>query len=148
MNTDWTYGIDIIKSIDDMPKKCIGFIYHVECYQTGEMYIGKKSLFHKKTMPPLKGFKRKRKSIVESDWLNYHGSNDKIKKLKEKGNIFDRQILEFAFSKKQLTYLETRYQFVLKVLEDDRYLNSNILGKFYANDFVSDENKKAIEERF
>ena len=35
---------------------------------TNEFYIGKKSLYSHRTLPPLKGYKRKRKVIKESKW--------------------------------------------------------------------------------
>ena len=47
----------------------------------------------------------------------------------------NRKILQIAYNKKELTYLECKYQFVLEVLEDKQYLNDNILGKFYDRDF-------------
>ena len=68
-----------------------------------------------------------------SNWKTYYGSNDVIKDLVKSGksDIFDREILEYAYSKVQLTYLETKYQFLREVLEKDEYLNINILGKFF-----------------
>ena len=47
-----------------------------------------------------------------------------------------REILEIAYHKKELTYLECKYQFVLGVLESKSYLNDNILGKFFDKDFA------------
>ncbi len=47
----------------------------------------------------------------------------------------ERKILQVAFNKKELTYLECKWQFVLEVLETNKYLNDNILGKFYDRDF-------------
>jgi len=35
-----------------------------------------------------------------------------------------------------LTYFECKYQFMYDVLENENYLNSNILGKFYKKDFA------------
>jgi len=34
-----------------------------------------------------------------------------------------------------LTYIETKLLFLKEVLENDNYLNSNILGSFYRKDF-------------
>ena len=133
----WLYSGKVIESIDDMPSGCIGFIYEVTHIPSGKKYIGKKSLYHKKTRPPLKGQKRKRVEFVESDWKTYHGSHEEIKGLlKENGSeIFERKIMEFAKTKKRLSYLETKYLFKLEVLENQsQYFNSNILGKFYPRD--------------
>ena len=69
----------------------------------------------------------------ESDWKTYFGSHSYIK---ESPPFFlKREILEVAYNKKHLTYLECKYQFKLGVLEKPQYLNDNILGKFFDKDF-------------
>ena len=116
----WLYKEKVINGIEDMPKNSFGFIYEV-CYTpTNEKYLGKKVLQFNKKLPPLKGFKRKRKVIVESDWKTYYGSHQKIKTLlkENKQDNFKRNILEFSFNKKHLTYLETKYLFCNHVLEN------------------------------
>jgi len=55
--------------------KYIGFVYRVTEIDTGKIYIGLKKYYFKKTLPPLKGYKRKRKSLIESDWKTYNTSN-------------------------------------------------------------------------
>lgn len=133
----WKYKDDEISSIDDMPSDSVGFVYEITHIPTGKKYIGKKILKHKKTRPPLKGYKRKRVEYVESDWKTYYGSHDGIKELlkENKQNEFHREIIDFAKTKKYLSYLETKYQFQLGVLEkQSEYFNSNILGKWYPRD--------------
>ena len=122
-----------------MPKNTFGFIYEATYIPTKEKYLGKKVLFFNRTLPPLKGAKRKRKVIKESDWQTYYGSHTKIKQLLSEGKqeYFSREILEFAFNKKHLTYLETKYQFCNNVLENTEYINDNILGKFFRKDLVN-----------
>ena len=44
-----------------MPEDSIGFIYKIRKKITGEFYIGRKSLYSHRTLPPLKGTKRKKK---------------------------------------------------------------------------------------
>ena len=134
----WLYKEEVIDSIEKMPKNTFGFIYEVCYIPTNEKYLGKKVLQFNKKLPPLKGFKRKRKVIVESDWQTYYGSHQKIKNLLKEGkqDNFKRTILEFAFNKKNLTYLETKYLFSNHVLENTEYINDNILGKFFRKDLV------------
>ena len=77
--------------------------------------------------------------VAESDWKLYWGSNPSLNKfVKEEGKEkFTREILEFAFNKKHLTYLETKYLFKLDVLENPKlYWNDNILAKFFTKDFI------------
>lgn len=135
----WFYKNEVIESIEQMPKNVFGFIYQSTYIPTNEKYLGKKVLFFNKTLPPLKGFKRKRKVVKESDWLTYFGSHEKIKTLLKEGkqDDFKREILEFAYNKKHLTYLETKYLFCNNVLENNEYINDNILGKFYRKDLVN-----------
>ena len=46
----------------------------------------------------------------------------------------NRYVLKLCKNKKELTYWETKMLFQYNVLEDDRYINDNILGKFYRKD--------------
>jgi len=136
-----------IKSLEDFPENCIGFIYLIKNQTTGKIYIGKKSLYSntnkkltKKEIAEQTGPGRKpTKKLVtkESNWKVYMGSSKElladIKETSE--DIYERNILHFCFSKKQLTYYEINYQMKYNVLEVDSY-NDNILGKFYRKDLI------------
>jgi len=133
----WLYKNKEINSIEDMPADTFGFVYLVTHTPSGKKYLGKKQLIANRTLPPLKGQKKKRKIQKESDWKTYYGSQTEVKQLvKESQDMleFVREIIIFASTKKQLTYFETKLQFVNEVLENDEYLNSNILGKFFRKD--------------
>lgn len=123
---------------ESIPEGSEGFVYKIIHIPTGKYYIGKKSLWAKRTLPPLKGKKRKRRVIKESDWKKYHSSNDWIKTQVKEGNEddFRREIIQFCPSKKSLTYYELRWQMYYDVLADDKCLNENLLGKFYRKDLV------------
>jgi len=107
----------------------------IEHIPTGKYYIGKKNLWAKRTLPPLKGKKRKRKVIKESDWKSYMSSNQWIK---EEASVdvtaFKKKILQFCYSAKSLTYYELYWQFKYNVLADENSLNDNLLGKFFRKD--------------
>ena len=98
--------------------------------------LGKKELailrLEGKGRPPT--FKR---VLKESDWKTYYGSHHFIKEEVKKGNQadFKREIIQPAFSKKELTYLENKYLFSLEVLESEEYLNDNIEGRYFKKDF-------------
>lgn len=136
-----------IKSLEDFPESCIGFIYIIKNQTTGKIYIGKKSLYSntnkkltKKEIAEQTGPGRKpTKKLVtkESNWKVYMGSSKELlADIKEIGeDIYERNILHFCFSKKQLTYYEINYQMKYNVLEVDSY-NDNILGKFYRTDLI------------
>jgi hypothetical protein len=145
----WLYNNEVIETIEDIPANTFGFIYITTHIPSGMAYIGKKSLYHnvkrkltKKELAEQTG--RGRKSTTEtiqkeSDWKIYYGSEDFIKqRIKEKKqDDFKREIIHFVENKKMLTYFECKYQFIYGVLENENYLNSNILGKFYSKDFTT-----------
>ena len=135
----WFYKDRVIESIEDMPEGTFGFIYEVHHIPTGRKYIGKKVLEFNRTLPLLKGTKRKRKVVKESDWKTYYGSHKEIKDLikENKQDEFRREILMYVLSKKLLTYYETKFLFIKEVLEPNgnSYINDNILAKFYRKDF-------------
>ena len=133
----WLYKGKVIESIEDMPKDSFGFIYEVIHNPTGQKYLGKKVLQFNRKLPPLKGQKRKRKVVKESDWKTYYGSHQTIKTLIKEGKQeeFSREILQFVPTKKLLTYFECKYLFIKEVLEHGEYINDNILAKFYRKDF-------------
>jgi hypothetical protein len=145
----WLYNNKVVETIEDIPANTFGFIYITTHIPSGMAYIGKKSLYHnvkrkltKKELAEQTG--RGRKSTTEtiqkeSDWKIYYGSEDFIKqRIKEKKqDEFKREIIHFVENKKMLTYFECKYQFIYGVLENENYLNSNILGKFYSKDFTT-----------
>ena len=121
----WTYQG---KPVDEIPEKIIGFVYLITNLTNGKKYIGKKLSQFKKTRPPLKGKKRKRRSLVESDWRDYWGSSDKLQAdVDELGpEKFTREILYFCTSRGELSYLEAKEQFDRQVLLTDEYYNGII----------------------
>lgn len=106
------------------PEGAIGFIYCIYNLLDGRKYIGKKLCrFTKtkyKTVTQKNGIKKKKKikELVDSDWREYYGSNDELKKDVEKlgKENFHRQILEWCYSLGEMSYLETKYQFGYDVL--------------------------------
>lgn len=106
----------------------VGFVYMITDEANNMRYIGKKQFFNKKTLPPLKGQKKKRKKVTESDWQDYFGSNEKIKALVEEHgrDRFKREILKLCRSTAEMTYYETKYQFDYDVLLRDDFYNDYI----------------------
>jgi hypothetical protein len=146
---NWLYNGEEIKDISQFPLGTFGFVYEVITPED-KKYVGKKVLYHnqkkKLTRAELEEQTgRGRRSLFkivskESDWKSYIGSNALLKKQIIEGKVtkdsLKRQILELAFDKKHLTYLETKYLFQLEVLEHPEiYYNDNILGKFFSKDF-------------
>ena len=121
----WFYNKE---AMEEIPEGYIGFVYLITNLQTGQKYIGKKLAQFKKTRPPLKGKKLKRRSVVESDWREYWGSSDRLNAdVEALGQTnFTREILYLCKSKAELSYLEAREQFERRVLESNEYYNGII----------------------
>lgn len=134
----WLYNSTFITDISTIPSDSYGFIYEITHIPTNRKYIGKKVLKFNRTLPPLKGQKKKRRVVKESDWKTYYGSHPDFKQLIKEGKQqeFTREILMFVPSKKLLTYYELKYLCSKGVLEPGSiYINDNILAKFYRKDF-------------
>lgn len=95
---------------------------------TNKKYIGKCQLWSNITRPPLKGKKRKRKIVKPSDYLNYYGSSEQLKKdLENYGkDNFTREVLDIASCKWEACMLELLYQLKYNVICSDEYLNGII----------------------
>tara|TARA_B100001057_G_scaffold310598_1_gene310693 strand:+ start:2530 stop:2970 length:441 start_codon:yes stop_codon:yes gene_type:complete len=121
----WLYNN---KTIIELPKGTVGFVYLITNTKSNKKYIGKKLAQFKKTRPPLKGKKNKRRSTVESDWQTYWGSSDHLKAdVAELGTEnFTREILYFCNSRGMLSYLEAKEQFDREVLLSTEYYNGII----------------------
>ncbi len=145
----WLHKGKVINSIEDMPQGTFGFIYMTTHKPSGVSYIGKKSLYHnvkrkltKKELAEQTGRGRKPTTQVvqkESDWKTYYGSTKQIVELIKGGKQedFTREILQFVFNKKLLTYYECKYLFSYGVLENpDKWMNDNIQGRFFTKDFL------------
>ena len=64
--------------IEQLPKNCVGFVYQITNIANNRKYIGKKLAQFKRSRPPLKGKKNKRRYKVDSDWRDYYGSNEEL----------------------------------------------------------------------
>ncbi len=138
----WTYQGNIVEQI---PEGKIGFVYLITNLTTGQKYIGKKLAQFKRTKPPLKGKKLKRRSTVESDWRDYWGSSDRLNAdVATLGpENFTREILYYCTSKAEMSYIEAREQFDRRVLETDEYYNGIINCRVGG----SDKLRKALQEQ-
>jgi hypothetical protein len=127
----WTFNNIIV---EELPEDCVGFVYLITNKANQRKYIGKKlAKFAKttyKTVTQKNGVKKKKKirSKIDSDWMDYYGSSIELNKDVEslgKDN-FTREILFYCKSKAECSYVEAREQFGRKVLESDDYYNGQI----------------------
>ena len=142
---EWTYQGKIVQ---ELPEDCEGFVYLITNTINNRKYVGKKLAKFKKTKPPLKGKKNKRRSKVESDWRDYWGSSDHLQAdVAELGpENFTREILYICNSRGLMSYLEAREQFERRVLETDEYYNGIINVRVGSSKILKEalQNLKAI----
>jgi hypothetical protein len=138
---NWVYED---KEVEYLPENTYGFIYQID-YDDDTSYIGKKNCYTETQLPALKSGvvrpealyrvgrnikgKRVQFDVVrkETKWKSYKGSSE----LSKGKTILRKTILMFCSSKRELTYMECKALFCLDAIEDEKYLNINILGRFY-----------------
>lgn len=136
----WSYqGADFESSM--IPEGAEGFVYEMQAVIDGKLvrYIGKKNFysvtkkrFGKKALSSMQDKRAKKYTIQKKlTYLDYYSSNAVLKDAHRAGIEVRRYILKICFSKMELTYYETKFQFVRGVLESNEFLNGNILGRFY-----------------
>jgi hypothetical protein len=124
-----------------IPEGAVGFVYEMEAIIDGKSvrYVGKKNFystskkkFGKKALANMTDKRNKKYEIVSKpNYQNYYSSNEVLKEAHKRGIPIKRYMVKICFSKIELTYHETKFQFLREVLEKEEYLNGNILGRFY-----------------
>ena len=134
------------QKVDELPDEVIGFVYQITNIKDGRMYIGKKLARFKRSRPPLKGRKNKRRFQVDSDWRDYYGSSDELNAdvLKLGKENFKRDILFYCNSKAVLSYVEAREQFARKVLESNDYYNGHIRVRVHGKGILKNDTNKRL----
>ena len=136
----WSYqGQDFENSM--IPEGAEGFVYEMQAIIDGKLvrYIGKKNFysvtkkrFGKKALSSMQDKRAKKYTMQKKlTYLDYYSSNAVLKDAHKAGIEIRRYMLKICLSKMELTYYETKFQFVRGVLESDEFLNGNILGRFY-----------------
>lgn len=130
--------------IESLPVGTVGFVYLITNRTTGRKYVGKKLAQFRKSRPPLKGRSRKRRSLVESDWRDYWGSNELlVSDVQRLGTAeFTREILYICRSRGVMGYLEALEQFERRVLESDEYYNGIINVRIGSSNLLREELKR------
>jgi len=109
-------------------EQTFGFIYLITNLIENKKYIGKKQCLSKFKRKPLKGKKRKRIDIKESDWKSYTSSSEKLNADIERlgKQNFEFKIIRACSCKWELAYFEIKEQLLHNVLLRDDYYNGII----------------------
>ena len=130
----WFYNDIEYNPTEEEIKPFVGFVYLITDLTNNKKYVGKKNLWSTRRLAPLKGYKRKRVKVTQSDWQNYYGSSEEVKLLVENSgrDRFKREILRLCISKGECSYYEMREQMVRDVLlKPDQYYNAFVGGKIH-----------------
>ena len=127
---------------EEMIKDNYGFVYLITNLLNGKMYVGRKYFFSQRTLPPLKGKVRKRRTKKPSDWKTYWSSSKILQEEIEKygKENFKREILSLHPNKGETNYAELAEQVIRDVLNatdkngEPKYYNENILTKFFGSE--------------
>lgn len=112
-------------------KDYIGFVYKITRKSDSKFYIGKKQFWSKRSQR-IPGRVNKKWTTKESNWKSYISSNKELKSLNPED--FEFVILKLCKSKRDLSYTETKYQFLEDVLFKNTW-NENIAGKYFKSHF-------------
>jgi hypothetical protein len=136
----WLYKGEVFTD-SKIPEGAVGFIYEMEAIIDGKAvrYIGKKNFYSTtkkklgvKALANMEDKRAKKYTIqVKPNYQNYYSSNKVLQDAHKNGVPIKRFMVRICFSKTELTYHETKYQFTREVLEKEEYLNQNILGRFF-----------------
>lgn len=130
--SNWFYKNEIFLSENIGDK--IGFVYVITDLVENKKYIGKKKFKATKRLPPLKGKKRKRTVVSESDWKEYFGSSEEVKALVENTppERWRREILRLCKTTAEMSYYEMKYQVLNDaLLKPEEYYNGFVGGKIH-----------------
>lgn len=130
----WYYDNQPYEPSEEDLKSLTGFVYCIEEKTTGMKYIGKKFFWRSKILPITKARRRRTRTLVESDWRVYYGSNEVLKEnvIKNGEDIYNRVILRLCRTKGECSYYEAKLQFENDVLLDDNYYNNFIGCKIHS----------------
>ena len=129
MKTEWTLNGREFTS-DDIGD-FYGFVYRITNLVTGHDYVGRKYFKTIQKLKPLKGFKRKRKSVKETNWKEYWVSSNRLTTdIEELGlENFKREIICLCESRGDTNYMEAKIQFDEEVLLNPENYNGIIAVK-------------------
>lgn len=141
--SEWTYqGIEWEPNPEEPYES---FVYLIT-RDDGKFYVGKKQFYFNRTLPPLKGQKKKRKVKKESDWRTYFGSMDALaEEAQSTPERFKREILHLCTTNAQSSYLEAREQFDRRVLEVDNSYNGWIMVRSRRNHLPQNQVPKPVK---
>lgn len=151
ISKNWKYRGEEITSIPPEYVDAEGFIYKITL-EDGTYYFGKKNLelsakrkigkreLEERGKSAFRKYKSKKgknkgewiyyEDLTKSDWQEYYGSSEEVKYQIESGIDYTKEILEFAWTKGELTWLEHKLIVCSDCMEQELCLNRRV-GNFH-----------------
>jgi len=128
MEQSWLFEDKVYEPENLDPKQIYGFVYLIENLVNGRKYVGKKFFW---AMKSRQVNKKKKRYKAESDWKDYYGSSEELRKDIEEFGIdsFKRTIIHICKTKAECAYLELKEQIIRDALIRDDYYNAWIQVK-------------------
>jgi len=161
----WIYKGNKINKISDLPESeqnAFGFIYCIVLNHGGKSYeyYGRKNFFSIKTKRASQkairergksDFRRKKQkkgknagewyyyelTRTEMKWQDYNSSSKEVLQMIKNGAQFTKYIVQIVQEESMMNYFECKHQFCSGVLEEERFLNGNILGRFHKQNIIN-----------
>jgi hypothetical protein len=161
----WLHDGETINKISDLSKKdqkAFGFIYCIVLNHGGKSYeyYGRKNFFSTRTKrasnKQLKekgksAFRRKKQKKgknsgewyyyesvrTEMKWKDYNSSSKEVLEKIKNGAQFTKYIVQIVQEECMMNYFEAKHQFCSGVLESEKFLNGNILGRFHKKNIIN-----------
>ena len=132
----WTFKKE---EYNNTPEDYQGFVYQITELDSNKKYIGKKNFWKPKTLPITKSRKRRVRTRTESNWKEYYGSSEEVRRLVESRgqDKFKREIIRLCKTKGEMSYYEAKMQFDNDVLFREDYYNNFIGCKIHAKHLTS-----------
>lgn len=128
----WILNGKEVTSVNDLPDNILGFVYKITNLDNNRYYFGRKSVFSVILRGKNKGQRK------EMTWRNYQGSSKELLTDIKNGAKIKKEIIEFAYSKAELTLKESATIICSGSLEDKMSYNHWVMCRVYKKNLIKE----------
>lgn len=138
---NWTHNGEEVKTVEDLPEECIGFIYKITNETKNKVYFGRKTIKRKgakkkltkkeKLLPENKRKTYKYVDVEYKGWQEYTGSSSELNNDIKNNDKYRKEIIQLCYSKTELTYYEAKHIICSGCMEDADCYNDWVSARVY-----------------